>query len=105
GRNVDRNFMKKSYLKTMTLFFGLSLIALLGLIISSIVLINHNGMNQRLQGWVNLLWLPLPIFILIIDRICVRKFELKKVNKTQFYILGILILIIAINWIRLQLQS
>ena len=83
--------MNKLYLKKITLFFGLSLIALLGLIISSIILLSYNGMNQRLQGLVNLLWLPLPILTLIIDRICVRKFNTEKVNKIEIYILAILL--------------
>ena len=90
--------MNKLYLKKITLFFGLSLIALLGLIISSIILLSYNGMNQRLQGLVNLLWLPLPILTLIIDRICVRKFEIKKINRTQFYILGIIIILFIVIW-------
>jgi hypothetical protein len=83
--------MKKPDLKKITLFFGLSLIALLGLIISSIIMINYYGMNEKLQGWVNLLWLPLPILTLIIDRICVRKFNTEKVNKIEIYILEILL--------------
>ena len=97
-QNVSGNFMNKLYLKKITLFFGLSLIALLGLIISSIILLSYNGMNQRLQGLVNLLWLPLPILTLIIDRICVRKFEIKKINRTQFYILGIIIILFIVIW-------
>ena len=96
--DVSGNFMNKLYLKKITLFFGLSLIALLGLIISSIILLSYNGMNQRLQGLVNLLWLPLPILTLIIDRICVRKFEIKKINRTQFYILGIIIILFIVIW-------
>ena len=44
----------------------------------------------------------IPIsFIIIIDRICVWKFGTKKVNKIQLYILGGLILLFAINGIRL----
>jgi len=67
-------------------------------------MINQNGMNERLQGWVSLLWLPLPILTIIIDRIFVNKFEAKKVNKIQIYILETLILLFTINLIRLQLQ-
>ena len=88
-----------------TIFLTLSLIALLGIIVSSIIMINQNGMNQRLQGWVNLLWIPLPIFIIIIDRINVRKYDTNKVNKAEFYILGSLLLLFVINWIRLQQQK
>ncbi|WP_339887014.1 hypothetical protein [uncultured Flavobacterium sp.] len=96
--------MKTSYFKKVTLFFILSIISLLGLVISSFVMINHNGMSEILQGWVNLLWLPLPILTLIIDRYYITKFDAKKVNKFQCYIFGILILLFGINWIRLQLQ-
>lgn len=85
-----------------TLFLTLSLIGLLGILISSIILINSNGMNARLQGWVNLLWIPLPILILIIDRMCVKKHPVKNVNKTELYILGSLLLLFLVNLIRLQ---
>jgi len=96
--------MKAPFPKKTTVFFVISLISILGIIVSSLIMINQNGMNQRLQGWVNLLWLPLPIVILMIDRICIRKFELKDVNRIQLYILGTLIFLFIINVIRLQLQ-
>lgn len=85
-----------------TIFLTLSLIGLVGIIVSSIILMNNYGMDGRLQGWVNLLWIPLPIFIIIIDRISVRKYDTKKVNKTELYILGSLLLLFLINMIRLQ---
>ncbi|MGX7668762.1 hypothetical protein [Flavobacterium pedocola] len=96
--------MAMQFLKTTTLFFILSLIAFSGILISSVIMINQNGMDARLQGWVNLLWLPLPVLVITIDRICVRKFGAKKVNKNELYILAILIMLFIINWIRLQLQ-
>jgi len=96
--------MKAAFPKKTTVFFVISLLSILGIIVSSLIMINQNGMNQRLQGWVNLLWLPLPIVILVIDRICIRKFEAKDVNRIQFYILGTLIFLFTINVIRLQLQ-
>ena len=61
-------------------------------------------MDQRLQGWVNLLWLPLIALFLLIDRVLVRKFGTQKVNKLELYFLGGLILLFLINWIRLELQ-
>lgn len=88
-----------------TIFLTLSIIGLLGIIISSIILISSNGMNERLQGWVNLLWLPLPILTIIIDRIFVNKIEAKKVNKIELYILVTLVIFFIINWTRLQLQT
>lgn len=96
--------MKTPLLKSATIFFVISLFSLLGIIVTSIIMISQNGMNERLQGWVNLLWLPLPILLIIIDRIFVNKFEAKKVNKIQLYILGTLILLFTINLIKLQLQ-
>jgi len=96
--------MKIQFLNKMTVFFGLGLAALLGIIVSSIIMTSQNGMNQRLQGWVNLLWLPLPVLIIIIDRICTRKFGAKQTNKIQLYILGALVLLFAINLLRLQMQ-
>ena len=86
----------------ITLFFILSIIGFFGIIVSSIIMMNQNGVSERLQGWVNLLWLLLPFLTIIIDRICVRKFGIKKVNKIELYILVSLILLFVINWIRLQ---
>lgn len=97
--------MTKPFLKTITVFFTLSLIAFVGIFISSIVMMLQKDMNIRLQGLVNLFWLPLPIIIIVIDRICVRKSGQEKVNIFQLYILGVLILLFTINWIRLQFQS
>lgn len=88
-----------------TLFFTLSILSLLIIIVTSTIMINSNGMNDRLQGWVNLLWLTLPIFILIIDRIFIKKYETKRVNKFQFLVLLFLMLVFLINYVRLQLQS
>lgn len=96
--------MKAPHFKKMTIFLVLSLIAIAGILISSIILINTNGMDQRLQGWVNLLWLPLAIVFLIVDRLCVKKFGTRAVNKVELYILSVVILLLIMNWIRLQLQ-
>ena len=95
--------MKKDFLNNLTIFYVLSLIALLGIIVSSIIMTNQNGMNQRLQGWVNLLWLPLPILILIIDRIWLKKSGVKKTNKVQLYMVIAFVLLFVLNVIRLQI--
>ena len=97
-------YNQKKELKN-TLFFTLSILSLLIIIVTSTIMINSNGMNDRLQGWVNLLWLTLPILILIIDRIFIKKYETKRVNKFQFLVLLFLMLVFLINYIRLQLQS
>jgi hypothetical protein len=96
--------MNKKYRGQITILFILCLVAMMGIIISSIILMNSNGMDQRLQGWVNLLWLPLMALFLVIDRVLVRKFGIQRVNKIELYFLGGLILLFLINWIRLQLQ-
>jgi hypothetical protein len=44
------------------------------------------------------------VIIMIIDRICVWKFGVKKVNTIQFYIAGIVLSLFILNWVRLQLQ-
>lgn len=92
-------------LKKVTIFFVICLMTFLGILVSSIILTNSNGMGQRLQGWANLLWLPFILLILIVDRICVRKFGSEKVNKIQRYILGGMVFIFIINLIRLRLQA
>lgn len=97
-------YNQKKELKN-TLFFTLSILSLLIIIVTSTIMINSNGMNDRLQGWVNLLWLTLPILILIIDRIFIKKYETKRVNKFQFLVLLLLMLVFLINYVRLQLQS
>lgn len=97
-------YNQKKELKN-TLFFTLSILSLLIIIVTSTIMINSNGMNDRLQGWVNLLWLTLPILILIIDRIFIKKYETKRVNKFQFLVLLFLMLVFIINYVRLQLQS
>jgi len=102
--SIKTKFMSTSRPLKITVFFILSLLTLSGLVISSVIMINQLGMNQRLQGWVNLLWLPLPVLILIVDRICVRKFGAKNVNKIQWYILAILILLVILNYVRLLIE-
>jgi len=90
--------------KQVTIILVLSLISMLAIVISSIILINSSGMDQRLQGWVNLLWVPVAVLFLIIDRLCVKKYGTHVVNKVELYILGILILLVVLNWIRLRFQ-
>jgi prepilin signal peptidase PulO-like enzyme (type II secretory pathway) len=97
--------MIMNYSKEITILLAICLLSIIGILISSIVMINGNGMDQRLQGWVNLLWLPLVILFIIIDRICVGKFGVKAVNKVELYVLGILVILFIINWIRLQYQK
>jgi energy-coupling factor transporter transmembrane protein EcfT len=99
-----QGLMNKNSPKQITIFFILCIIAAIGIVISSVILMNTNGMDQRLQGWVNLLWLPLIALFFIIDRVLVKKFPPRKVNKIQLYIVVGLVLLFLINWGRLQLQ-
>ncbi|PWK02093.1 hypothetical protein BC749_101153 [Flavobacterium araucananum] len=87
--------MTAQYLKTVTLFSGISLVALLGIVVSSTIMISLYDMDQKIQGWVNLLWIPFIIAILIIDRICVRIFGVRKINRIEMYILGTMLLLFS----------
>ena len=89
----------------ITIFFILSTLIILGIVISSVIKISSNAASEMLQGWVNLLWMLIPIFILIIDRICAKRFGIETVNKIEFYILIIFILLFLGNLLRLRLQK
>ncbi|MFD2909415.1 hypothetical protein ACFSX9_11815 [Flavobacterium ardleyense] len=90
--------MASSYLNKITIVFIGCLITFLGILTSAIVYINSNGMNQRIQGMINLLWLPVIILFLVIDRLFVSKFGAKKVNKIECYLLGVLTVLFLIYW-------
>ncbi|REC78955.1 hypothetical protein [Chryseobacterium rhizosphaerae] len=90
---------------TLTLFFVLGLLSILIGIIFSIIAFDSVSAQDGLAGMYALFGLiPVVIIIMIIDRICVWKWGPKKVNKVQFYIAGIFIVLFILNWIRLQLQ-
>ncbi|MFP3599995.1 hypothetical protein, partial [Chryseobacterium sp. SIMBA_029] len=79
------------------------LTVLIGLIFA-VIAFNSVSAVDGLAGIYTLFGLIPVIIIIILDRICVWKFGPKKVNKVQFYITGIFILLFILNWIRLQLQ-
>ena len=99
-----RPMIKAKCFKPQTIFQLLSILAILGLLVSSIVLVNGNSVNDSLQGWVNLAWLVLPVLILIVEPIFIRKRGLQRVRNIEFYILAGLLFVFVINWARLQLQ-
>ncbi|AZB00239.1 hypothetical protein EG359_11650 [Chryseobacterium joostei] len=90
--------------KKLTLFFILGLLSVLIGLIFAVVAFNSVSAVDGLAGIYALFGLIPVIIIIILDRICVWKFGPKKVNKVQFYIAGIFILLFILNWIRLQLQ-
>ena len=96
--------MIKGFLHKVTLFFTIGiLIFLLGLPYC-IWLINGNSAEDGILGIFMMLGIIPVVIVLIIDRFLIRKYEVKKVNKVQFIVLGSLILLFLINWARLQLQ-
>lgn len=95
----------KNYLPNkLTLFFVLSLLSILSVIIFSIIAFNSVSAQDGLAGMYALFGLIPIVIIMILDRICVWKFGVKKVNKIQFYIAGIVLSLFMLNWVRLQLQ-
>lgn len=99
-----RAFMTQSSPNKITIFFVISLIGIAAILISSFILINGNSVDQALQGWVNLVWIPLIVVLLFLDRLFVKKFGAKRVNKIQSYIFSGIILLFILNWFRLSIQ-
>ncbi|SFS48848.1 hypothetical protein SAMN05660206_102196 [Sphingobacterium wenxiniae] len=97
--------MKDFISNKLTIFFALGLISSLAVILFASILISGHSAPDELAG-IYLLFTLIPLVVLLIaDRICVRKFGTKSVNKIQFYILGSIILLFIINWVRLQTQA
>lgn len=96
--------MKNFSSNKLTLFFVLSLLSILSVIIFSIIAFNSVSAQDGLAGMYALFGLIPVVIIMIIDRICVWKFGVKKVNTIQFYIAGIVLSLFILNWVRLQLQ-
>lgn len=89
---------------TLTLFFVLGVLSILIGIVFSIIAFDSVSAQDGLAGMYALFGLIPVVIIMIIDRICVWKWGPEKVNKVQFYIAGIFIVLFILNWIRLQLQ-
>ena len=68
------------YLKTLTLFFGISLIALLGIIVPSIIikLLSNCSLLIDYVARFGLLFSPFIIAVAIMNRICVRIFAVRE---------------------------
>ncbi|MGL6127420.1 hypothetical protein BBI01_04130 [Chryseobacterium artocarpi] len=86
--------MKKQF-KNWTLFFILGLVTIVLGVAASIVMMTSVSAPDTLYGMFILLWMIPVALVVIIDRILVRKFGNKRVNKIQFSIL----LLIVLLWI------
>lgn len=78
--------MKKQF-QNRTLFFIAGIIAVIAGLITAIVLMTGSSAPDALFGMYILLGLIPLLVVIIIDRILVRKFGNKNVNKVQFSIL------------------
>lgn len=95
-----------SYLKNLTFIFVIGILTgLFGTYYCLDKIFNSGSAADKLFAIYLLIFGFVPIVILIvIDRIFVKKFGVKKVNKIQGYILATLVISVLINWFRLQLQ-
>jgi hypothetical protein len=93
---------KKSH--KITLFLILGVLSLLVGLFFAYTAFTSVSAADGLAGMYIVLGLIPVLIIIITDRICVRKFGAKKVNKVQFYITAAFILLFILNWIRLQIQ-
>ncbi|MCS4225447.1 hypothetical protein [Sphingobacterium sp. BIGb0165] len=88
-----------------TLFFILAILGLMGIAATVTILGTGPSAPDKLMAiYIGIFGLIPILLLLIVDRICVWKFGATKVNKVEMYILGIFILLLILNWIRLQSQ-
>ncbi|RKE46897.1 hypothetical protein [Sphingobacterium detergens] len=88
-----------------TLFFILGILGFICVAITVTVLATgHSAPDKLMAMYIGIFGLIPSLLLLIIDRVCVWKFGAVKVNKVEKYILGIFILLLILNWIRLQSQ-
>lgn len=84
--------MKKQF-KNWTLFFILGLITIVLGVVASIVMMTSVSAPDSLYGMYILLWMIPVALVVIIDRILVSKFGNRAVNKIQFAILLLFVLL------------
>lgn len=84
--------MKKQF-KNWTLFFILGLIIIVLGVVASIVMMTSVSAPDSLYGMYILLWMIPVALVVIIDRILVSKFGNRAVNKIQFAILLLFVLL------------
>jgi len=86
-------------LQNLTVFFSLGVLALLIGIPYSILLINGNSAQDGLLG-IYLLFGIIPVSIVVLlDRILVGKFGVKKVNRVQVCFFGVIVLLWLVRFI------
>ncbi|MEP6928856.1 MAG: hypothetical protein ABI850_02550 [Flavobacterium sp.] len=88
--------------KNLTLFFILGILSIIAGIVYAIFLINGNSAEDGLLG-IYILFGLIPVsLVILIDRVLVRKFGNRKVNKVQFSFLLFVVLLWIIrailNW-------
>ncbi|WP_426480513.1 hypothetical protein [Chryseobacterium sp. R2ACT005] len=90
--------MKKQF-QNWTLFFIAGIIAIIGGLIGSIILMTGVSAADGLFGMYILFSLLPILLVIIIDRILVWKFGNKNVNKVQFSILLLIILLWLVRFV------
>ena len=86
----------------ITVFLILGIIAIIAGLVYSSIMFNSSSASDGLVGIYTLFGLIPVVIIIVIDRICVRRFGVGNVNKIELYILGALLLLFILNWVRLQ---
>ncbi|KAA2220269.1 hypothetical protein [Chryseobacterium sediminis] len=90
--------MKKQF-QNWTLFFIVGIIAIIAGLISSMILMNGSSAPDGLFGMYILFSLIPILLVIIIDRILVWKFGNKNVNKVQFSILLLIVLLWLVRFV------
>ncbi|TZF95311.1 hypothetical protein FW781_15595 [Chryseobacterium panacisoli] len=90
--------MKKQF-QNWTLFFIIGITAIIAGLIASIILMNGSSAPDGLFGMYILFSLIPILLVIIIDRILVWKFGNKNVNKVQFSILLLIVLLWIVRFV------
>ena len=85
--------------QNLTVFFVLGVLLLIVGIPYSIGLINGNSAQDGLLGILLLFGIPPILFVLLIDRILVRKHGSTKVNKVQLYFFGLIVVLWVVRFV------
>ncbi|SMO83442.1 hypothetical protein SAMN06265171_10876 [Chryseobacterium rhizoplanae] len=90
--------MKKQF-QNWTLFFVVGILAIIVALIASVILMAGVSANDGLFGIYILCSLIPIVLVMIIDRILVWKFGNKNVNKVQFSILLLIVLLWMVRFV------
>ncbi|RZK05406.1 MAG: hypothetical protein EOO46_15865 [Flavobacterium sp.] len=86
-------------LQNLTVFFVLGVMLLLIGIPYSIFLINGNSAQDGLLGIYLLFGIVPVLFVLLVDRLLVRKFGSRSVNRVQLYFFGFVALLWVVRFV------